>query len=151
MPKSRAIDALSNLAPLLHVRPELQEICRFGGDWEARRNATQPGWAYFHIVVRGECLIDLPGEPTIHLEAGDVLLLPHGGTHLARGKIGVGQGGQPIATEYRNGFRTRTSVGVAITTKLICGRLHFEEDSKRFLIGALPEAIVVRTDSPLWR
>jgi AraC family transcriptional activator of mtrCDE len=151
MAKSTAFDTLSNLAPLLRVRPELQEICRFGGDWEARRDAAQPGWAYFHIIVHGECLIDLPGQPAIRLETGDTLLLPHGGTHVARGRIGTGQGSQPIATEYRNGIRTRISMGVAITTKLICGRLHFEQASERFLIGALPEAIVVRTDNPLWR
>jgi AraC family transcriptional activator of mtrCDE len=148
--KSMAIDALSNLAPLLRVRPELQEICRFGGDWQARRDAAQPGWAYFHIIVRGECLIDRPGHPTMRLEAGDILLLPHGGTHVTRGRIGIGQGSQPIATEYRNGIRTRTSMGIAITAKLICGRLHFEQASERFLIGALPEAVVVRTDNPLW-
>src|SRR5262245_9454586 len=106
MTKSTAIDALSNLAPLLRVRPEFQEICRFGGDWEAPRDTAQPGWAYFHIVVRGECLVDLPGYPTMHLEAGDILLLPHGGTHVARGRSGIGQGSQPIATEYRNGIRT---------------------------------------------
>jgi AraC family transcriptional activator of mtrCDE len=150
MTKSTGIDALSNLAPLLRVRPELQEICRFGGDWVAGRDAAQPGWAYFHIVVRGECLIDRPGHPTIRLEAGDILLLPHGGANVARGRIGIGQGSQPIATEYRNGIRTRTSVGIAITTELICGRLHFEQASERFLIGALPEAVVVRTDNPLW-
>lgn len=150
MTKSTAVDALSNLAPLLRVRPELQEICRFGGDWEARRDAAQPSWAYFHIIVRGECLIDRPGHPTIRLEAGDILLLPHGGANVARGRIGIGRGSQPIATEYRNGIRTRTSMGIAITTKMICGRLHFEQASERFLIGALPEAIVVRTDNPLW-
>jgi len=150
MSKSTAFDALSDLAPLLRVRPELQEICRFGGDWEARRDTAQPGWAYFHIIVRGECLIDRPGHPTMRLEAGDILLLPHGGTHVARGRIESGQGSQPIATEYRNGIRTRTSMGIAITTKMICGRLHFEQVSDRFLLGALPETIVVRTDNPLW-
>jgi AraC family transcriptional regulator, activator of mtrCDE len=145
-----ASDALSNLAPLLRVRPEFQEICRFGGDWEARRDTAQPGWAYFHIVVRGECLIDLPGHPTIRLEAGDILLLPHGGTHVARGGTGICEGSQPIATEYPNGILTRTSMNIAITTELICGRLHFEQANERFLIEALPETVVVRTDNPLW-
>jgi AraC family transcriptional activator of mtrCDE len=151
MTTSTAIDALSNLAPLLRVRPELQEICRLGGDWELRRDGALPGWAYFHIIVRGECLIDRPGHATMRLEAGDILLLPHGGAHVTRGRIGAGQGSPPIATEYRNGIRTRASQGIAITAELICGRLHFEQASERFLVEALPEVVVLRTDNPLWR
>jgi hypothetical protein len=86
MTKSRVDDALSSLAPLLRVRPELQDICRFGDDWESWHDAAQPGWA----VVHGECLIDRPGHATMRLKAGDILLLPHGGAHLTRGRIGVG-------------------------------------------------------------
>jgi len=150
MTKSTVDDALSSLAPLLRVRPELQDFCRFGGDWGSSHDAGQPGWAYFHIVVHGECLIDLPGHATMRLEAGDILLLPHGSAHLARGRIGAGQASPPIAIEYRNGVRTRTSLGVAVTAELICGRLHFEQASEGLLIGALPEVVVVSTgDQPV--
>src|ERR1700755_3201644 len=116
MTKSSADDALSSLAPLLRVRPELQDICRFGGDWESRHDAAQPGWAYFHIVVRGECLIDRPGHPKMRLEAGDILLVPPGREHVAGGSSGVGHGNPPVASEYRNGIRTKTSMDVAATT-----------------------------------
>ena len=51
MTKSTVDDALSSLAPLLRVRPELQDFCRFGGDWGSSHDAGQPGWAYFHIVL----------------------------------------------------------------------------------------------------
>jgi AraC family transcriptional activator of mtrCDE len=149
MTKSTVVDALSGLAPLLRIRPELQEICRFGGDWESRHDAAQSGWAYFHIVVHGECLIDRPGHAMMRLEAGDILLLPHGSAHVTRGRIGIGHGGPPIATEYRNGVRTKTSVGVAVTTELICGRLHFEQASERLLIATLPEVVVLSTESQL--
>jgi AraC family transcriptional activator of mtrCDE len=118
MTKSRVDDALSSLAPLLRVRPELQDICRFGDDWESWHDAAQPGWAYFHIVVHGECLIDRPGHATMRLKAGDILLLPHGSAHLARGRIGVGHASPPIAIEYRNGVRRKISMGVAVTTEL---------------------------------
>jgi AraC family transcriptional activator of mtrCDE len=149
MTKSRVDDALSSLAPLLRVRPELQGICRFGDDWESWHDAAQPGWAYFHIVVQGECLIDRPGHATMRLKAGDILLLPHGSAHLTRGRIGVGHPSPPIAIEYRNGVRTKTSMGVVVTTELICGRLHFEQASEGLLSAALPEVVVVSTENRL--
>jgi AraC family transcriptional activator of mtrCDE len=151
MTKSKVDDALSSLAPLLRVRPELQDICRFGDDWESWHDAAQPGWAYFHIVVHGECLIDRPGHATMRLKAGDILLLPRGSAHLTRGRIGVGHASPPIAIEYRNGVRRKTSTGVAVTTELICGRLHFEQASEGLLIAALPEVVVVSTENRLVR
>jgi AraC family transcriptional regulator, activator of mtrCDE len=143
MTKSSTLDALSSLAPLLRVRPELEDLCRFGGDWESSHDVEQPGWAYFHIVVRGECLIDRPSRARMHLKAGDVLLLPHSSAHLVRGCVSTGQGRPPIATEYHDGMRTKTSMGVSVTTELICGRLHFEQAPEGLLVGALPEVIVV--------
>jgi AraC family transcriptional regulator, activator of mtrCDE len=150
MTKTSTHDALSSLAPLLRVRPELEDLCRFGGDWESSHDVAQPGWAYFHIVIRGECLIDRPGRARMRLKAGDILLLPHGSAHLARGRVSNGQDIPPIATEYRDGIRTKTSMGVSVTTELICGRLHFEQASEGMLIGALPEVIVVSAgDKPV--
>ena len=90
MTKSRVDDALSSLAPLLRVRPELQGICRFGDDWESWHDAAQPGWAYFHIVVQGECLIDRPGHATIapesrrHIAAAPRQCTPHARAHRRR-------------------------------------------------------------------
>src|ERR1700687_2569575 len=88
-------DALSDLAPLLRVRPELQEFCRFGGDWASPREAEQPGWAHFHMVTRGHCLIDRPARSSLRLQASDIPVLPRGGVHVARGRGAPGRGAQP--------------------------------------------------------
>jgi hypothetical protein len=44
------VDTLSGLAPLLRVRPELQQVCRFGAQWTSehaaesdRRGAVRAG------------------------------------------------------------------------------------------------------------
>jgi AraC family transcriptional activator of mtrCDE len=143
-------DALSGLAPLLRVRPEFQEFCRFGGKWISPHEAAQVGWAYFHIVTRGECVIDGPNHSTIRLQKGDILLLPHGHAHTLRPRSTAKQAGTPIATEFRNAIRRTTSLGVEITTELICGELHFEEVSENLLIAALPEIIVLHAgEDPL--
>ena len=46
-------DALTLLAPMLRVRPELQDFCRLGGDWRSVHSSEEKGWAGFHIVTRG--------------------------------------------------------------------------------------------------
>jgi AraC family transcriptional regulator, activator of mtrCDE len=137
-------DALSDLAPLLRVRPELQEFCRFGGDWASPREAQQAGWAHFHMVTRGHCLIDRPARSMLRLEAGDILLLPRGGAHVVRARAAAGRTAPPVSSDYRNAILTRTSVGVEPDTELICGRLHFEAAPENPLVAALPDVIVLR-------
>jgi AraC family transcriptional activator of mtrCDE len=50
-------DAFALVAPLLRVRPELQDFCRFGGDWRSSHPPEEKGWAAFHIVTRGACQV----------------------------------------------------------------------------------------------
>src|SRR5258706_4209780 len=75
-------DPLSAIAPLLRVRPEIQDICRFAARWEAEHQAERLGWAQFHIVTKGRCFLQQRyGEPLL-LQAGHLLLLPHRDAHV---------------------------------------------------------------------
>ncbi|MGO4725465.1 MULTISPECIES: AraC family transcriptional regulator [unclassified Inquilinus] len=139
-----ADDPLSSLAPLLRVRPVLDDLCRFGGTWAAPHDAEGPGWAYFHIVTRGECLLDRVGHGPLQLRAGDVLLLPHGDPHIVRARPDSAGGAPGMAREYRNAIRHKTSLGVEPDTELVCGRLQFEAASESLLVAALPDVIVLR-------
>lgn len=136
-------DALSGLAPLLRVRPELQDVCRFGGGWAAPHEAEKPGWAYFHIVTKGRCLLERPGRELLTLETGDVLLLPHGDAHTLRTRNTSSAPLPPVSVDYSNAIRTKTSVGVEADTELICGKLHFDHVPENLVIAALPDVIVL--------
>lgn len=141
-------DLLDALAPLLRVRPELDDFCRFGGACQSAHAPNEPGWAQFHIVTRGACALERPAHGPLELDAGDILLLPHGDSHVVRNR----GGGRPgaITTEYRNAIRTRTSVDIEPDTELVCGRLRFEAVANSPLVSALPDVIVLRTrDRPL--
>jgi AraC family transcriptional activator of mtrCDE len=81
MTPSRSPDALSGLAPLLRVRPELESLCRFGAQWALPHEISTGGWAPFHLVAQGRCVIEVAGTAPIPLETGDVAVLPHGGAH----------------------------------------------------------------------
>ena len=142
-------DPLSSLAPLLRVRPVLDDLCRFGGVWDSPHEAEGPGCAYFHIVTRGECLIERIGQGPLELKAGDVLLLPRGDPHVVRARRGSSGRHAGATTEYRNAIRGKTSIGIPADTELICGRLYFDTAPESLLITALPDVIVLRpTDLP---
>ena len=143
-------DALSGLAPLMRVQPELQQLCRFGAQWASRHDAFEPrGWAPFHLVTHGSCQVDLIGVGrSIPLNSGDALLLPHGSPHVVRSvttdpldpdlpPIGTRSDGASLPVKF-------TADGDADPqTKLICGRLWFESGEHNLIVVALPEAIHV--------
>src|SRR5262249_21120167 len=136
-------DTLSQLAPLLRVRPELQDFCRFGGGWRTSHPTADTGWAAFHIVTKGECSIQRPWSLPVQLEAGDVLLLPHGDEHVVYGGSGHDEF-REVTTTYRNHIRIKESPGVTVRTELICGRLHLESANENLLLQTLPHVIMLR-------
>jgi len=72
-------EIFQELAPLLRVRPELKDICKFGAQWASENPPQASGWAAFHIVTLGRCLLDAGDQIGIPLEARYVAILPHGG------------------------------------------------------------------------
>ena len=136
-------ELLKVMVPLLRVRPVIEDVCRFGGSWAAAHDPSGSGWAQFHIVTRGACVLERPGLGEMTLNAGDVLLLPHGDSHVvrsaARGVL------RPISVDYRNGVREKTTAGAETETELLCGRLQFEGSEGNPLLAVLPDEIVIRT------
>jgi AraC family transcriptional activator of mtrCDE len=51
------LNPLSAIAPLFRVRPEIQDVCRFALQWEVVHEAEPTGFAQFHIVTNGNCLL----------------------------------------------------------------------------------------------
>jgi AraC family transcriptional regulator, activator of mtrCDE len=137
-------DALSGLAPLLRVRPKLDDFCHFGGAWSSSHAAEPAGGAHFHIVTKGSVELDRRGFGLLRLDAGDILLLPHGDAHTVRAPGSMGQATAPVTTHFRNALRVQVSVGVEPETELICGRLYFEEAPQNLIVAALPDVIVLR-------
>jgi AraC family transcriptional regulator, activator of mtrCDE len=144
MTETTADDALSGLAPLLRVRPVLDDVCRLGGAWTSPHAPEPNGHAYFHIVTRGRTRLDLPGTGLLPLEAGDVLLLPHGDAHTMRAVEGAAPSRSETAIRRVGALSLKTSVGVEPDVELICGRLRFEAAPQSLILAALPDTIVLR-------
>ena len=139
-------EVFRGLAPLLRVRPELQHICRFGAQWASEHGPEAEGWAPFHIATLGACLLELGDRPGVVLKAGDAAVLPHGGPHVVRAL--------PTATGARSALRVsrrlhddllvRSNVDGEPDTKLICGRLCFDDAHTNTILAALPPVVFLR-------
>lgn len=145
MPKP--LDALTLLAPTLRVRPELQDFCRFGGDWRSVHAPEKDGAAAFHVVVKGSCTLERAGQPAVSLAAGDVLLLPHGDAHVVYGGDGRDRPHDIVDTQ-RDSIRVRETQGVTAETELVCGRLLLASGTDNLLLKTLPPLLVLRLGTP---
>jgi AraC family transcriptional activator of mtrCDE len=137
------LDPLSAIAPLFRARPEIQDVCRFALQWEVVHEAEPAGFAQFHIVTNGNCLLERYSGETFKLEAGSILLLPQGDSHVVRSASRRGSSGAPIRTEYNNAIRIKTNTRGASDTEMICGRLRLDGAMYSLVTAALPKAIVL--------
>ena len=137
------LDPLGAIAPLFRARPEIQDVCRFALQWEVVHEAEPAGFAQFHIVTNGNCLLERYSGETFKLEAGSILLLPQGDPHVVRSASRGGSTGAPIRTEYNNAIRIKTNTRGASDTEMICGRLRLDGAMYSLVTAALPKAIVL--------
>jgi AraC family transcriptional activator of mtrCDE len=136
------------LAPLLRVRPQLEAICRFGGRWSSQHEPEPAGWAPFHIVTLGACLLDVGDRVGIPLKAGDVAVLPHGPAHTVRA---LSRTPGPISAEHvqrrlYDELVVKSNLDGEPDTKLICGRMCFEHPSHNMVLAALPPVVVLASN-----
>src|SRR5471032_1703912 len=71
-------DVLSQVLTLIRLRGELVYSATLGAPWSI---AYAKGAAHFHFVERGTLWLRTPGAEAIRVQAGDMLLLPHGTGH----------------------------------------------------------------------
>src|SRR5260370_13505905 len=93
------LNPLSAIAPLFRVRPEIQDVCRFALQWEVVHEAQPTGFAQFHIVTHGSCLLDRYCGETFKLQSGSILLLPQGDSPVRRPPSRGGSSETPNRTE----------------------------------------------------
>ena len=139
-------DALSGLAPLFRVRPELQYLCRFGDQWASPHPLEHDAWAPFHVVIGGTCVLHLTGPGrSIPLRTGDVAVLPRGSAHVMHAATTPPTASGPFGIQGRsNGtILVKSNMDGEPDAQILCGRLKFDHAGQNLVLSALPEAIVV--------
>lgn len=132
---------------------------RMSGTFYARSELTSPwgmelpampGCLMFHVVTEGKCWVESVEGGRRQLSTGDFALIPHGRGHLL--KSSPKATAQNIFDLPREMISPRYELikfgGSGKATRLICGAVCVEDPAASGLIEALPEMIVMRTDTP---
>jgi AraC-like DNA-binding protein len=113
----------------------------------------------YHVVTHGSCWGALAGEPPVRMEAGDVVLFPHGDAHVIssapgmRASVEIRDYAMPRPAQMpfhmrRSGESVEVSQlalgGTDCDTRLVCG--FFGCDARPFnpLLGSLPRLLHIR-------
>jgi AraC-like DNA-binding protein len=101
----------------------------------------------YHAIIEGSCWCTLEGEEPIRLEAGDIVVLPHGDTHVLATEPGMRKA--PNMSMYRmpddGRLPSRISVGAddGSPANFVCGFLGCDSRPYNPLLTALPRVIRV--------
>ena len=107
----------------------------------------------YHVIVEGSCWCHLAGTPPVRLEAGDVLVVPHGDAYALSSAPGIINSGLTTA-EVLGWFRQMAGGQLpfvvdeggegAKSLKVVCGFLGCDALPFNPMIGALPRLLRVR-------
>jgi AraC family transcriptional activator of mtrCDE len=137
------MNAIDTLITLADVRGSLDLRCQFQGDWALDHAQEASGVAPYHIVLAGECRIELPDGRRLKLMAGDILVLPSGISHLL---LSRGERVTPSTPRREEGgLLTVQRFGNGSELDLLCGRFVYQRDS--MLFSALPDHLLICTQS----
>lgn len=97
---------------------------------------------FYHVLLTGEMLLDVAGEPTMHVRAGEVVLLPHNDMHQLSSEPGIPPipGSSLIQPSPAGGLARVVHGGGGALTHLVCGFLGSEE-AYNPLLAALPRLL----------
>ena len=98
----------------------------------------------FHLIMEGDCFIEIEGEAPLRLSAGDVVVFPQGHAHRMCSKPGLAPAtGARLADVLSRRPRTLVYGGGGATTRLVCGYLACDARLARMLLGGLPPLLKV--------
>ena len=147
------MDGLSRLIQSLELQGRLDLRCEFAAPWSADHALMPPGQAPYHIVLSGQCRVELPALAlSLVLTAGDVLLLPRGARHrmcdTGRGHTDPSDAVPPILRIASQGLlpvKHNLAPAQPAEVEILCGVFEFPVRRRGLLIDALPEALVIST------
>jgi AraC-like DNA-binding protein len=105
----------------------------------------------YHAIMEGNCWCTLEGEEPIKLMAGDIVVLPHGDTHVLATDLGMRK--SPDMSMYRMPDDQRLPVKISVGTEggapahFVCGFLGCVSRPYNPLLTALPRVIRVSDHS----
>jgi AraC-like DNA-binding protein len=101
----------------------------------------------YHVITSGDCFAVVEGEPALKLQAGDVVVFPHGDTHVLTSRPGLRSPPDLSMYQRREGvpmpFSLSMGVGEKDPARLVCGFLGCDSRPYNPLLSALPRILCV--------
>lgn len=158
------MDALSETLRVVHLVGAIFLQGRFSAPWcyqspsaDAAAPLLEPGAervVIFHLITEGECVVELKGQPPMHLQAGDAVLFPRGDAHRMASASGVAPAtGARLETVLARRPRTLSHGGGGPITRLVCGYLACDARLAGMLLAGLPPVVRVNvrgSNAGLW-
>jgi len=136
------MDWISEIVRLARLQAILDMRCLLAGATSMDVPAYGEGRAAFHLLLEGECTIELL-DRRIELKAGDAVLLPGGQAHRVQTAGADGQSGQGVVAEPGSAFPIVRSQRGESVMDLLCGHYRFGSGAGAMLFHSLPDPLHV--------
>lgn len=130
----------SDLLNTFRLKADVYNNAQFCGNWTIHAHSTHK--TCFHMVTLGRCQMNIPGQPSIALEPGDLVIfpreIPHSMTPYEDSK------------ERSYGLNTFPPTENKHGTGLLCGTLEFEHVGFNHVLDALPTLFIIQKNEAPW-
>lgn len=142
-----AKDLLDDIFDTLSLKGVLYFQTNFAPPWGVQV-PQYSNVARFHLLIRGNCYIQMPSGEAIDMEPGDLIIIPHGLPHVMASSATqktfpletiVEETGYDGESVFTIGQPTENSRN----THMLCGHFNFRETANHPIINALPDFLYV--------
>jgi AraC-like DNA-binding protein len=148
------MDALSETLRVVHLVGAIFIQGRFSAPWcyqspraDSAAPLLEPGAervVIFHLIMEGECFVEIDSQPPVPLRAGDAVVFPQGHAHRMCSEPGLRPAkGARLAEVLSRRPRKLVYGGGGRTTRLVCGYLACDARLARMLLSGLPPLLKV--------
>ncbi len=105
--------------------------------------------ARFHIVIRGECWLQIEGQDSMHMSNGDLVIIPHGASHVIADSADT----EPLPLQdvldsvNYSGVGSLVYGGGGAGCCLVCGEFAFDDLGNHPLLKNLPARLGITGDT----
>lgn len=148
------MDALSETLRVVQLVGAIFINARFTAPWcyqspsaDSAAKLLEPGAErviIFHMIMEGECFVEIGKEAPVRLIAGDAVIFPEGDAHRMTSEPGLAPAsGAHLEEVLSRRPRQLAYGGGGATTRLICGYLACDARLARLFLAGLPSLVRV--------
>ncbi len=135
------MDALSSIFSVIRLSSTIYFRSDFSIPWGMKADTSD--FAQFHMVAAGQSIVAFEDGTEIELNAGDIILLPHGTAHIiSDASCSNVLDGMNVVQSIQAG--SSPFIGDQLSTTLICGHFEFDKSLEHPFISTLPQAILIK-------